>query len=121
MRKQILIVDDDPDILQAIKYTLEDEGYKIEVSKKGDEAENLVARVKNLPKLIILDALLSGKDGWEICRKLKAEKKLKNIPVIMISAHPNAGKFAKEAGADDFIAKPFHIETLIDKVRSYAK
>lgn len=121
MNKSILIVDDDPDILQAIKYTLEDVGYKIEVSKKGDEAEQLGTREKKLPKLIILDALLSGKDGWEICKKLKGEKISKNIPIIMISAHPDAGKLAKAAGADDFIAKPFHIETLIDKVRHYAK
>ena len=121
MRKNILIVDDDPDILEAIKYTLEDEGYGIAISKKGEEVEKLGQSEGELPKLIILDALLSGKDGWEICKKLKSEKKVKNIPIVMISAHPEAGKFAKAAGADDFLAKPFHIENLLDKVRHYAK
>ncbi len=111
--KNILVVDDDPDILDAIQFVLEDAGYNVKTTQKGEYAENLH---KNLPDLIILDVLLSGKDGRTICQKLKSQEDTKNVPIIMISAHPSAQQTVKEVGADGFIAKPFDISMLLSKV-----
>lgn len=120
MKKGILVVDDDPDILDAIAYTLEDAGYTVKTTEKGEYVENIPTKNGNLPDVIILDVLLSGRDGRSICKKLKSQKETKQIPIIMISAHPNAEKSVKEMGADDFISKPFDIKELIEKVEKYA-
>jgi DNA-binding response OmpR family regulator len=115
--KKILVVDDDPDILIAIQAMLEDEGYVVETTEKGEYAEQLQAA--NYPDLILLDMLLSGKDGREITRLLKNQLDTKHIPIIMLSAHPGALKETLAAGADDFLAKPFDIDTLLAKVEHY--
>ena len=120
MVKQILVVDDDPDILDAISLTLEDQGYHIRTSEKGETAENLITE-KNLPDLLILDVLLSGKDGRDIARKLKSSEKTQTIPIVMISAHPSAHITAMQAGADVFLPKPFEIDDLLDTVSSLLK
>jgi CheY-like chemotaxis protein len=72
-----------------------------------------------LPDLILLDVLLSGKDGREIVKYLKRKAETKAIPVIMFSAHPSAEETARAAGADDFLAKPFDIEVLLDKIAHF--
>lgn len=119
MQKTILVVDDDPDILDAITLTLEYAGYNVTTSEKADYAEKLLDKRNSLPKLIILDVLLSGMDGRTICKKLKASKKTKKIPIIMISAHPDADKSTRMVGADDFLAKPFEVDELLSKVASF--
>lgn len=111
--RRILVVDDDPDILDAIRFTLEDEGYAVTTTEKGEYAESLHDGNGGLPDLIILDVLLSGKDGRAICRHLKSRDETRHIPVIMISAHPNAAESAEAVGADAFLAKPWDIDTLI--------
>jgi len=112
--KHILVVDDDPDILEFLQVILEDEGYTVVTSDKGEYLEQL--HNGGLPDLILLDMLLSGKDGCEIVKYLKREPETTHIPVIMISAHPSAEKEARQAGADDFLAKPFNIEVLLAKI-----
>jgi len=114
--QQILIVDDDPDILDALQFVLEDAGYTVQSSQSGEDAEAII-RAKLLPRLIILDVLLSGKDGRDICRKLKLNKLTKLIPVMMISAHPAIKKSVFAAGADAFISKPFNITDLLQKTK----
>lgn len=116
--KNILVIDDDKDILDAITFVLESDGYSVTTSEKGDYAENLIFQ-QHLPDLIILDVLLSGKDGRVICKKLKSQKETKSIPIIMVSAHPNAEKTVKEAGADSFLAKPFDIESLLENIHTF--
>ena len=111
--RRILVVDDDPDILDAIRFTLEDEGYIITTTEKGEYAENLHDGNGSLPDLIILDVLLSGKDGRAICRQLKNRDTTRHIPIIMISAHPDAAESATAVGADAFLAKPWDIDALI--------
>src|SRR4051812_19978109 len=93
--KTILVIDDDPSILDATKFILEDIGYAVITSEKGEYAENLLKN-NHLPDLIILDVLLSGKDGREICRILKTQENTKNIPIIMVSAHPKADASVKK-------------------------
>lgn len=117
--KKVLVVDDDLDILEALQFTLEDAGYEVKTTDKGDYAENLHDTNGNLPDLIILDVLLSGKDGRAICRKLKSQEDTRHLPIIMISAHPDAKKSVQEVGADDFLAKPFEIDELLTKVAKY--
>jgi len=112
--KKILIVDDEPDILEFLQALLEDEGYSVAIMDKGDFLEKLPLGA--LPDLILLDMLLSGKDGRQIVRRLKSQEQTRHIPVIMFSAHPSAEQTAREAGADDFIAKPFDIDDLLNRV-----
>ena len=118
-QKRILVVDDDPDILDAIQLTLEDEGYTVTTTEKGEYAENLHDCNGGLPDLIILDVLLSGKDGRTICRTLKSRPDTRPIPVIMISAHPDAEASARDVGADAFLAKPWDINVLITLVERF--
>jgi DNA-binding response OmpR family regulator len=112
----ILIVDDDPSILDALRFLFEDEGYRVQTSEKGDYAESLRDENGGLPDLIVLDVLLSGKDGRTICRKLKSQEETQHIPVVMISAYPDAERSSKEVGADAFVAKPFAIDDVLATV-----
>lgn len=116
---KILVVDDDPDILDALQLMLEDAGYEVTTSEKGDYAENLHDTNGGLPDVIILDVLLSGKDGRLICQKLKGQDETRHIPIIMISAHPNARQSVTAVGADDFVAKPFDMDELLVKIAKY--
>lgn len=113
-RKKLLIVDDEPDILEFLQVILEEEGYEVLTSTKGEYLEQL--HNGGLPQLILLDVLLSGKDGRDIVKHLKTQDETKHIPVIMFSAHPSAEQTALAAGAEDFIAKPFNIDDLLAKI-----
>ncbi|MHB8645364.1 MAG: response regulator transcription factor [Thermomicrobiales bacterium] len=117
---RVLVVDDDPDILDAVRFTLEDEGFIVTTTEKGEYAENLHDGNGGLPDLILLDVLLSGTDGRTICHHLKNRADTKHIPIIMISAHPDARESAVEVGADAFLAKPWDIDELIATVRQFA-
>jgi DNA-binding response OmpR family regulator len=112
----VLVVDDDADILDALGMMLEDEGYAVKTAERADYAEALPEPGAPLPDLIILDVLLSGKDGRTVCRKLKSGPETSRIPVLMISAHPGAGPSVMQVGADAFLAKPFSIDEILDTV-----
>ncbi|MBL4675199.1 MAG: response regulator [Mucilaginibacter sp.] len=114
--KRIMIADDDPGIVDAIEMLLEFEGY--EVSSTVDGSTVLDMR-DELPDLLLLDIWMSGDDGRDICRKLKSIPSTKNIPVIMISASKDIEQSARDAGADDFIAKPFEMNTLLQKIEGF--
>lgn len=120
-QKRVLVVDDDPDILDAIRFTLEDEGYAVTTTEKGEYAENLLDGNCGLPDLIILDVLLSGKDGRTICRQLKSRDDTRHIPIIMISAHPDARESSRGVGADAFLAKPWNLDELLAIVAHYSQ
>ena len=90
MNKKILVVDDDKDILDALQIVLENEGFVVVKNFKGDETYQVVNMSK--PDLILLDVLMSGKDGRVICKKLKSSKESKDIPIILMSAHPSAAR-----------------------------
>jgi DNA-binding response OmpR family regulator len=117
MRKKILVIDDDPDILDAVQMLLESEGFSVTTSTNGNDVEKLC---ETLPDLILLDILLSGNDGREIAKKVKRREKTKNIPIVMMSAHPTAQKSIKKYLADDYIAKPFDIDILLNKIKTYS-
>jgi CheY-like chemotaxis protein len=116
--RKILIVEDDPDIVLALTTILEDEGYVVVALDSGKHlSENLPP--SSLPDLILLDMLLSGQDGREIARQLKADPSTRHIPILMLSAYPTIEQEAKAAGADSFLAKPFELDDLLAKVTSY--
>lgn len=112
---KILVVDDDTDILSVMEILLTMKGFEVEVTTKGENTFPKIASFK--PDLILLDVLISGYDGRTICRELKASQETSHIPVIMFSAHPGAAASIADYGADDFIAKPFDVTNLLQKVR----
>jgi DNA-binding response OmpR family regulator len=115
--RRILAVDDDRGILEVLQYILEESGYEVETLADG---YNLFTAVReHHPDLILLDIMLGGLDGRELCKHLKGMKETRNIPVILISAsHDVAAKsFNNDGGPDDFIAKPFDIDVLLQRVK----
>jgi DNA-binding response OmpR family regulator len=111
--KHILIADDDPGIVDAIRMMLDFEGYDVSTTLNGAD----VLHVKDeLPDLLLLDIWMSGEDGRDICRQLKKQEHTRHIPVLMISASKDIQSSALEAGADDFLAKPFEMDMLLDKI-----
>lgn len=118
MKKLIFVVDDDAGILEVLGMVLQESNYETVLStKNGDYIEQKIK--ERMPDLIILDILLSGHDGRTICKRLKSQEHTKHVPIILISAHPEARTTAFEAGADDFIAKPFDIDDLLDAVERH--
>jgi CheY-like chemotaxis protein len=115
-RKKILVADDDPSIVDAIALMLELYDYDVTTTVDG---ETIYKMEKNLPDLLLLDIWMSGQDGREICKYLKNNPTTKDIPIIMISASRDIVHSAKDAGADDFIAKPFQMEELLKKVENH--
>ena len=111
---RILVLDDDPDIGTMIKMMLEYKGYMVTVSDRADMAQQ--ALNKGGVDLIIMDMLLSGVNGTDLCVDLKKNPSTYRIPVIMISAHPNAKEICLEAGADEFISKPFDMNDILSKI-----
>ncbi|MEP7239013.1 MAG: response regulator [Ferruginibacter sp.] len=110
----ILVIDDNEDILSMLQAILEHKGYK---TSTLDKTPQLIQTVTNLhPDIILMDKLLSGSDGCEFCKLLKADAALASIPVIMISAHPQAKIECLAAGADYFIEKPFEMDHLLQTI-----
>ncbi len=116
MQPKILVVDDDESILEVIQIVLESEGYQIQISQNGDCFQHFTGC---LPDLILLDVLLSGEDGREICKQLKHNQTTAHIPVVILSAHSDANKLVDVSGADDFLEKPFDVEVLIEIVEKH--
>jgi CheY-like chemotaxis protein len=116
MSKRILIVDDEPDILKIVIFRLKTKGYQTISATSGEEALRLVA--ENKPNLIILDLRMPGIDGDEVCRRIKADQDLCDIPVILLTASTGQDieKLSKEIGAVDFIRKPFDSQEFINKI-----
>ena len=113
---RIVVADDDLAILDCIQLILEDEGYKVKTTANGADVPALA---KTRPNLLLLDVWMSGQDGRKICKKLKGDKATKDLPIIIISANKDTAQIAKEAGANDFIEKPFEIDDLLAKVKKH--
>lgn len=119
MKRRILIIEDDKDIVEAIRYNLEKErGFSVLSAQTGDEGLNLVLQVK--PHLIILDIGLPGLTGYEVCRMLRRDAETRGIPIVMLTARGSESDkvLGLELGADDYITKPFGIRELIARVRT---
>jgi CheY-like chemotaxis protein len=114
--KTIMVADDDPAILDAVGIMLEFEGYDVQSTTNGAE---LFAMTDGFPDLLLLDIWMSGSDGRDICKYLKQNPNTKNIPIVLVSASKDIERSAIEAGADDFLAKPFDMEDLIQKIERH--
>jgi two-component system alkaline phosphatase synthesis response regulator PhoP len=119
--KKILIVDDEVDLVETIRFLLEMEGYRVLVSGDGEDALNQ-ARREN-PHLIILDIMLPKLDGYKVCMELKSDKRYKQIPILMLTARAQQKDriIGMEAGADEYIIKPFDLAAFIEKVKTYLR
>jgi two-component system alkaline phosphatase synthesis response regulator PhoP len=111
--KKILIADDDEGIVDAVTMILEVMGYEVAYTYDGG---TVIDAVKNKPDLILLDIWMSGHDGRDICKQLKNDPTYKEIPILMISASRDIKQSALDAGANDFMEKPFEMDSLLNKV-----
>ena len=115
---EILIIEDDRDIVEAVEYNLKKEGFS--VSKANDGINGLRLAENKLPSLILLDLMLPGIDGLEICRRLKKNEKTTRIPIIMLTAKGEEVDkvVGLEMGADDYIVKPFGLKELVARIHA---
>jgi len=111
---KILVVDDDPDISMMLKLMLEYKGYAVTILEKPEDT--IKALQEDDISMVIIDMLLSGVSGTDICKSIRQNYKMTGFPVLMISAHPNAKEICLEAGADDFISKPFDMNDILSKI-----
>lgn len=118
MKENILIVEDEKDIAEMIRYNLEKEGYKVSVASKGSMALELLE--ENSPDLVILDIMLPDIDGFEVCRKMRSEPATSAVPVIFLSAKSQEMDkvVGLELGADDYMTKPFSPRELIARIKA---
>src|SRR5215510_2436925 len=113
MMKKILIVEDEQDLIKLLKYNLEKEGFKVVSTSDGTLALAEIRR--DAPDLILLDLMLPGMDGLEVCRQLRRNDKYVSIPVLMLTARGEEADrvVGLEIGADDYVTKPFSMRELI--------
>lgn len=114
----IVVIEDEPDILDVIQYNLVREGYDVFASTNGEEGLALIKREK--PAMVLLDLMLPGKDGLEICRELKKDERTKTIPVVMVTAKGEESDvvLGLGIGADDYVTKPFSPRELMARVKA---
>ncbi|MFO0982748.1 MAG: response regulator [Planctomycetota bacterium] len=117
-KETILIVEDDPDIVELVQYNLEREGFKVWVAKDGESGLKEAASRK--PSLIVLDIMLPGMEGLEVCRCLKHGEATKDIPLVMVTAKGEESDVivGLEMGADDYVVKPFSPRELMARIRA---
>lgn len=117
-REHILVVDDEEDLLELIKYNLSREGFRVTCVATGEEAVRVAKR--ELPELVVLDLLLPSVDGLEVCRQLKMDGRTRHIPVVMLTAKSEETDVVTglEVGADDYMTKPFSPRVLIARVKT---
>lgn len=118
MKEKILVVDDEQDILNLVEYNLKKEGYKVSCVQTGEEA--LESAKSKLPDLIVLDLMLPGVDGIDVCKTLKQDSKTAHIPIIMLTAKGEESDIVTglEIGADDYITKPFSPRVLAARIKT---
>lgn len=117
-KESILVVDDEEDILDLVEYNLAKDGYRITCAASGEAG--LKAARSQLPDLIVLDLMLPGLDGLEICKRLRADSKTQHVPIIMLTAKGEEADIVTglELGADDYITKPFSPRVLAARVKT---
>lgn len=116
--RSIIIVEDDEDIADSIRYNLEREGFRVRIAVTGEEALNLI--LGGPPGLILLDLNLPGMNGFEICRRVRAESATAKVPILMLTARADETDkvLGLNMGADDYITKPFSMRELVARVNA---
>ena len=120
MLQEILIIEDDADIAESLQYNFKREGFRANIAESGEKGLRFALDEKNQPSLIILDLMLPGMSGMELCRRLRRESLTEKTPIIMLTA--KAAEIDKiaglELGADDYIVKPFSVKEVVARVRA---
>jgi two-component system alkaline phosphatase synthesis response regulator PhoP len=123
MAKKILIVDDDPDLVEAVSTILESKGYEVAAAYGG--VEGLAKARTERPDLIVLDVMMPDKDGYAVCRELKADEKYRSIPILLLTAvvaNIPTSKYTQQMGmemeADDYVDKPVEPDELVRRVEA---
>jgi len=121
MLANVLLVEDEKSIVTLIKYNLEKEGFKVFCAETGEDALKIIK--EKIPDLVILDWMLPDLSGVEVCRQIKKDKKLKNIPILILTAkgEPDDKIKGLEVGADDYVTKPFNNKELLLRIKSLIK
>lgn len=116
-RKRILVVDDEIYIVHILEFSLTMEGYTILTAFDGEEALRVIE--KERPDLVVLDIMMPKLDGYEVCRRLRKDERFSTLPIVLLSAKGRAidREAGLDAGADDYITKPFSPRKLIEKIR----
>jgi len=120
MKERILIVEDDPDIAESLRYNLKREGFGVDVAESGEKGFRLALDPHSTPSLIVLDLMLPGMSGTELCRRLRKEPATEKTPVIILTAKASEGDklLGLELGADDYMTKPFSVKELLARIRA---
>lgn len=120
MSKRALIIEDDPDIAETVRYNLASEGFATRIAATGEEGLSLALDPHSSPSVIILDLMLPGMNGMDLCRRLRREDQTRRTPIIMLTAKASeTDRIAGlDLGADDYIAKPFSVRELLARVRA---
>jgi len=116
MRKRILVADDDPAIGEMLREMLSDVGYEVEIEVDGHAVQQMA---EPFPDLLVLEIRMSGTNRLNICGQLKSQEATHHLPIILLSAHKDTQRMAKDAGADDFLVKPFEMGDLLSLVAKY--
>jgi two-component system, OmpR family, alkaline phosphatase synthesis response regulator PhoP len=120
MTRPVLIVEDDPDIAESLRYNLERDGLTARIAETGEKGLAAALDAKNPPALVILDLMLPGMSGTELCRRLRREPATRRVPIIMLTARTSEADhlIGFDLGADDYITKPFSVRELMARVRA---
>jgi DNA-binding response OmpR family regulator len=120
MSKRALIIEDDADIAETVRYNLDAEGFETKVALTGEEGLSLALDQQNPPVVIILDLMLPAMSGMDLCRRLRRETQTRRTPIIMLTAKTSEAEriAGLDVGADDYIAKPFSVRELLARVRA---
>ncbi len=118
MSKEILIVDDEPGVVVAIQFLMEQQGYTVLVAERGEDALDLIYRHK--PDLVLLDIMLPGISGWEVCEIIRLNPDCRTVKIVFLTARGDEAEIARglALGADAYITKPFNNDHLIAKVNA---
>jgi|KBSSwiStaDraftv2_1062776.scaffolds.fasta_scaffold50916_5 DNA-binding response OmpR family regulator len=120
MAGPILIIEDDPDIAEALSYGLEKNDFKTRIALNGEEGLSASLDRFNPPSVILVDLLLPGMSGFELCRRLRSEALTRATPIVIVSARASEKEIATSAelGVDDYIVKPFSIREVVGRINS---
>src|SRR5215212_7562286 len=120
MNRPVLIVEDEPDIAEGLRYNLEREGLRAVVAETGERGLALALDRANPPCLVLLDLMLPGMSGTELCRRLRREPATRKTPIIILTARGSESERVEglELGADDYVTKPFSVRELVARVRA---
>ena len=116
-KKIVLVADDDNDLLQLVKMQLQQAGFVVQLALNGQGIVKMA--VEGHPDVILLDIAMDGISGGDICKKLKNYDKTAGIPIIMISANDNIETIASTCGANDYVRKPFNLQTIREKISQF--